>query len=71
MEISCYLEIVKLTAKVKLTPTPEQANALKRTLETANAACNSLSERAWDTKTFTQFSLHKLAYADTRKRFDQ
>lgn len=60
---------MQLIAKVKLLPTPEQANALKRTLETANAACNYISEQAWQERTFRQFSLHKLVYYNVRERF--
>jgi predicted transposase len=58
-----------LTAKVKLLPTAEQAEALERTLEAANAACSYISERAWRESTFRQFSLHKLVYYDVRGRF--
>ena len=60
---------MQLTAKVKLLPTSEQADMLKRTLETANAACNYISERAWKERTFRQYSLHKLVYYDVRERF--
>lgn len=60
---------MKVIAQVKLLSTPEQADALKRTIELANAACNYLSERAWEAKTFRQYSLHKLAYHDTRAEF--
>jgi len=60
---------MKLIAQVKLQPTKEQANALKRTLGLANEACNYLSERAWETKILGQYALHRLAYHDTRKRF--
>lgn len=60
---------MKLIAQVRLLPTQEQANALKRTVERANAACDYLSQCAWDTRTFGQYSLHKLAYHDTRKAF--
>ena len=35
---------MKLTVQVKLQPTPEQAVALLRTLELANAAANRLSQ---------------------------
>jgi putative transposase len=59
----------RLTAKVKLLPTPEQTDALKRTLETANAACKYISECAWQEGTFRQFDLHKLVYYDVRERF--
>jgi hypothetical protein len=39
---------MKLTAQLKLLPTPQQAAALKRTLEAANAACNAISQVAWE-----------------------
>ncbi len=60
---------MKLTAKVKLQPTKEQAELLKITLETANAACNQISQQAWDTQTFGQFSLHKITYHAIREQF--
>lgn len=61
---------MKLTAKVKLTPTKAQADSLKRTLETANAACNRISDLAWDAKTLGQFQIHKLAYYNIKSHFD-
>lgn len=60
---------MKLTAQLKLHPTPAQADALKRTLETANAACDTISRAAWQAKTFRQFKLHKLVYEDVRAAF--
>jgi putative transposase len=60
---------MKLTAKVKLQPTDAQADSLMRTLETANEACNYISEVAWNAKTFGQFQIHKLVYADVRAKF--
>jgi putative transposase len=60
---------VKLTAKVKLLCTLEQASALKKTLETANEACNHISGEAWKHKTFQQFPLHNLAYYAARQRY--
>jgi hypothetical protein len=33
---------MKLTAQIKLIPTPEQADLLKQTLEAANAACKAI-----------------------------
>jgi IS605 OrfB family transposase len=60
---------MKLTAQLKLQPTPEQADALKRTLETTNAACNSISGVAWETRTFGKFALQKLCYQDVRETF--
>ncbi|MBX6311849.1 MAG: transposase [Isosphaeraceae bacterium] len=60
---------MKLIAQLKLQPTPEQADALKRTLEAANAACNAISDVAWETRTFGKFALQKLCYQDVRKQF--
>lgn len=65
----CYNLAVKLTAKVKLHPTKEQAVLLLKTLETANAACNWISEQGWNTQTFGQFALHKLTYKPVRELF--
>jgi hypothetical protein len=58
-----------LTAAIQLLPTPEQADALRRTLETANAACNSISQVAWETQTFRQFPIHRLTYQAVRETF--
>lgn len=61
---------MKLIAQLKLQPTPEQHALLKQTLEAANAACNFVSEQAWEVRTFGQFALQKLYYADVRREFD-
>jgi IS605 OrfB family transposase len=61
---------MKLTAKVKLKPTKAQAELLKRTLETANAACNRMSALAWDAQQFGQFQIHKLSYHCVKAEFD-
>lgn len=60
---------MKLTATVKLQPTPEQAGGLRETLERANAACNAISDAAWREQTFGQFKLHRLVYRETREQF--
>src|SRR5215210_3748845 len=60
---------MRLTAPIQLLPTPEQADALKRTLETANAACDYISQIAWETKTFRQFPIHRLTYRAARETF--
>jgi putative transposase len=60
---------MKLTAQVKLLPTPQQANALRQTLEMANAACNTISQQAWENQAFRQFPLHKLAYQAVREKY--
>ena len=65
----CYHRPMKLTNQIKLNPTSEQAELLKRTLEQANAACNYISGVAWATKTFGKFQVQKLVYDDVRAQF--
>ncbi len=60
---------MKLTNQIKLQPTIEQAELLKRTLEQANAVCNYISGVAWDKQTFGKFQIQKLVYEDVRKSF--
>jgi IS605 OrfB family transposase len=60
---------MKLVATIQLKPNPPQAELLARTLERCNAACNWISQRAFQTKTFQQFDLHKLCYKEVRHRF--
>jgi IS605 OrfB family transposase len=60
---------MKLTAQVKLLPINEQAQALRETLERANAACNYASAWAWERKTFGQWLLHRNLYHEIRERF--
>ena len=60
---------MKLIAQIKLLPTPEQTQALRKTLEVANAACNYISEQAWDSQTFKQFPIHKLTYYAVKEMF--
>lgn len=61
---------MKLIAQLKLQPTTEQHALLKQTLESANAACNYVSDIAWGAKVFGQFALHKLCYHDVRQQFE-
>jgi IS605 OrfB family transposase len=61
--------LVKLTIQLKLLPTPEQADALTRTLVTANAACDYISQVAWESRAFGKFALQKLCYQDVRDTF--
>ena len=60
---------MKLIAQVKLLPTPEQADALRHTLEQANAACRFVSDTAWETNTFRQYDLHHKCYQAVREQF--
>jgi IS605 OrfB family transposase len=61
---------MRLTASVQLTTTPEQSATLLQTLERANAACNALSEWAWQQQTFGQYVLHRARYAALRSEFN-
>ncbi len=60
---------MRLTAAIQLLPSPEQADALRRTLERANAACDYISQVAWETQTFRQFPIHRLTYQAVRETF--
>jgi hypothetical protein len=60
---------VKLTAKVKLIAGAEALGSLSRTMRTANACCDWISKRAWKTKIFGQFALHKLCYAGAKAKY--
>jgi putative transposase len=60
---------IKLIVQVKLQPTPEQSEALKCTLETANAACNRLSSLAFEVSEFRRFPLQRLFYKPIREAF--
>ena len=50
---------MKLIAQVKLQPTVEQADALRRTLLAWNEAANYISGQAWMTKSFRAYDLQK------------
>ncbi len=60
---------MKLIAQVKLLPDDRQADALRRTMEQANAASQFVSDRAWETRTFRQYDLHHLCYQAIRSQF--
>ena len=60
---------MNLIAQVKLLTTPDQVSALKRTLETANAACDYISELAWEHRCFKRYELQKRFYQKIRQKF--
>lgn len=64
-EIS-YIIYVKLTAKVHLRPTPEQADLLLQTMREANEACDRISAWAWENKTWGQYKIHHGTYHDIK-----
>lgn len=58
-----------LVAAIKLVPTPAQAEALRETLTTVNAAAAFVSRHAFTTKTFARFALQKATYKSVRSSF--
>ena len=55
--------------RVKLRTNTVTDAALADTMQKFNAACNALSQTAWDTQTFRAFDLHKITYHSTRADF--
>lgn len=53
---------MKLTLKIKLLPSEEQADLLLKTIKEANAVCDTISEIAWEKKIFNQFKIHNEVY---------
>jgi IS605 OrfB family transposase len=66
IESISYIVYVKLTAKVRLKPTDEQAEILLQTMQEANAACDRISVWAWENKTFGQYKIHHGTYHDIK-----
>src|ERR1044071_4028782 len=60
---------MKLSAPVKLNPTPQQRAALLATLAEANAACDAISAAAWQAREFRRLPLQKLVYHDIKDSF--
>lgn len=58
-----------LTLKIKLLPDDAQEKLLLATLKEANAACNSISQTAFDKKIFNQFKVHHATYHPTMGAF--
>ena len=61
---------MKLTLKIKLLPTDEQANLLLDTMKEANAVCNAMSDVAWEKKIFNNFKLHHETYYSCKATFN-
>lgn len=61
---------MRLTLKIKLLPSDEQADLLLATMKEANAVCNAISEVAWEHKVFNQFKIHRLCYHDFKSSFN-
>ena len=60
---------MKITVQVQLKPSTEQKEMLLETMRTANAACDWLSRKVWESGKFRQYDLHMLAYHACRAAF--
>jgi len=60
---------MKLIAQVKLQPTKEQVESLRKTLLAANRAAQFVSDHAWMVKEFGQYNLHHACYQGLREKF--
>jgi IS605 OrfB family transposase len=61
---------MKLTLKIKLLPDATQKVLLADTLKEANAACNAISDVAFNKRLYNQFKLHKECYHPIKNRFN-
>lgn len=61
---------MKVTVNIKLQPNREQGDILRQTLEQTNEACNYLSKVGWKAGVLRQYDLHKLAYHQTKAKFN-
>jgi putative transposase len=60
---------MKRVVTLSLHPTSEQATALEETMRAFNAACQYISDVAWERQEFGRVPLHKLTYQQVRDRF--
>lgn len=58
-----------VTAKIKLLPTDGQFQLLQETMKQFNLACNSISEIAFETKTFFKVNIQKICYYEICEQF--
>lgn len=65
----CYHQVLKITAKIKMRPTKEQAALLLATLHRCNECANWLSAEAWKIKVFSYFALQKPLYHPARNLY--
>lgn len=61
---------MKLTLKIKVLPTDEQAKLLLKTIKEANAVCNAISDTVWEKQIFNPFKIHKEIYHDYKSTFN-
>jgi len=61
---------VKRTVTLSLHPTADQHAALVATMRAFNAACQSISDAAWEAREFRRVPVHHLTYYAVRERFN-
>jgi predicted transposase len=62
--------VVKLTVVAKLDLSVQDKERLNRTLEVFAAACNAISQAAFNQRCFNPVALHHLTYREIRQRFN-
>jgi IS605 OrfB family transposase len=60
---------MKTTLKIKLMPTETQRQALLKTMEQFNNACNEISQFAFNQKCFGKFNIQKQVYHDIKSKY--
>lgn len=61
---------MKRTVTLSLHPTADQHAALMATMRAFNAACQSISDAAWEAREFRRVPVHHLTYYAVRERFN-
>ena len=63
------MEQITLTAKVRISVTPEESILLDETMSTFTDACNLISDFVFQTRDLKQFSINKALYYTIREKF--
>lgn len=58
-----------ITAKIKILPSVEEVELLKKTMDAYRTACNDVSQLIFETKELRQPKLHKMKYTHLRESF--
>lgn len=61
---------MKLAIKCKLLPNEPQHQELLDVMKTFNFACDWVSQKAFDSKTYNKVNLHKIVYYEIKQRFN-
>jgi len=61
---------MKLAVKCKILPNEKQHQELLNVMKTFNLACDWISQKAFESKTFNKVNLHKIVYYEVKQRFN-